>query len=126
MIKKIYYWLPVVLWCSLIFYLSSVQDLKTDFDFGYLDLILRKMAHVTEYFVLFMLTLRAFENSELSWQKKTIILISVIFSVLYAASDEYHQSFVPTRGPSVIDVCIDSVGVLIGYLLIKYKMNKLK
>ena len=124
MIKKTFYWFPVILWCSLIFYLSSMPNLRTEFGFG--DLILRKIAHVTEYCILFLLTLRALENSELSWQKKTILLVSVIFSVLYAVLDEYHQSFVPTRGPSVIDVCIDSAGVLAGYLLIKYKQKKLK
>ncbi|MCB4792531.1 MAG: VanZ family protein [Elusimicrobia bacterium] len=121
-LKKLYFWPPVILWCGLIFYLSSIPNLKTEF--GFADLILRKMAHITEYGVLFLLTLRALKNSELSWQEKSMYLSAVIFSVLYAASDEYHQSFVPTRGPSAIDVGIDSIGVFAGYLVAKHIPKK--
>lgn len=39
---------------------------------------------------------------------------SLVIGALYACSDEFHQRFVPGRGPAVRDVCIDSVGVLIG------------
>lgn len=42
----------------------------------------------------------------------------MLVGVLYAASDEFHQSFVPGRGPSIVDVGIDSLGVLTGILAV--------
>ena len=42
----------------------------------------------------------------------------MLVGVTYAASDEFHQSFVPGRGPSIIDVGIDSLGVLTGILIV--------
>jgi len=109
-------WAPVLAWCSLIFYLSSVQNLKTDFG-GPIDFILRKGAHVTEYVILFLLSRRAYANSSGGGSGSATVIFAAIFSVLYAASDEYHQSFVPTRGPSVADVGIDCAGVAVGYLI---------
>ena len=43
--------------------------------------------------------------------------ISIAIGVIYAITDEIHQIFTPGRGPSIIDVCIDSVGVLTGILI---------
>ena len=42
----------------------------------------------------------------------------MLVGVLYAASDEFHQSFVPGRSPSIVDVGIDSLGVLTGILAV--------
>ena len=109
-------WLPVLAWCSLIFNLSSVPNLRTDFG-GLLDLVLRKGAHVTEYCVLYLLCRRAFAKSFDLWTPSKVNLAAAVFSVLYAASDEYHQSFVPTRGPSAADVGIDAAGVAAGYYI---------
>ena len=120
MLKKFaYYWLPLLLWCFLIYFLSSIQNLKTDLP-GYWDFILRKMAHMVEYAVLYMLSYRALSNSLDGQPKKKLMLVSAAFAVLYACSDEIHQSFVPTRGPSVRDVMIDSVGTFIGYHIYNY------
>jgi VanZ family protein len=110
-------WLPLFAWAALIFYLSSVPHLQTQL--GIWDLILRKLAHMTEYAVLFLLARRAFATFP-SLQGKKLTLAAAIFAVLYAASDEWHQSFVPGRGPSVIDVGIDSTGVLIGWLVLRF------
>ena len=46
------------------------------------------------------------------------LLICVLFGILYASSDEFHQSFVGGRSPEVRDVCIDSCGVLFGNFLV--------
>lgn len=112
--KSFLAWLPVVAWCSLIFYLSGIPNLKTEFGFG--DLILRKCAHVTEYAILYLLTLRALtlQLPDMSMKKRMAAVF--LFTVAYAASDEFHQSFVPTRGPSVMDVLIDFVGASCGML----------
>jgi VanZ family protein len=120
MINKIVrLWLPALAWCSLIFYLSSVPNLKTEFGFG--DLILRKMAHVIEYAVLFLLVRRAFCGSIAAGDSRRATAYAIIFSVLYAVSDEYHQSFVPTRGPAVSDVLIDTAGVLIACVAYRFR-----
>ena len=105
------YWLPVVGWCGLIFWLSSLQHLDTGW--GIYDFILRKCAHMTEYGVLYLLARRAFAGTTALQPT----MDSFIFTVLYAASDEFHQSFVPTRGPSVRDVMLDSAGAYIALRL---------
>ena len=48
-----------------------------------------------------------------------LFLLAGIFCVGFAGLDEYHQSFVGGRGPSVRDVCIDSSGALIGIILVQ-------
>ena len=95
-------WLPVVLWASLIFALSSVPSLSSGL--GGWDYVLRKCAHVTEYAVLAFLLARAIGREAPAF----------VAGVLYAALDELHQSFVRGRHASPIDVAIDSVGLLIG------------
>ena len=116
------FWLPLLAWCSLIFILSSIPNLKTDL--GGWDLILRKIAHITEYAILYLLTLRAFDNTGPQQHGRKTILAAFIFAVLYACSDEFHQSFVPGRGPSVIDVGIDSIGVTAGYFINKHLLKR--
>jgi VanZ family protein len=51
-LKFIKLWLPVVIWAGFIFYLSSVPNLKTNLKY---DFILRKTAHIAEYFILTLL-----------------------------------------------------------------------
>ncbi|MCX5782643.1 MAG: VanZ family protein [Elusimicrobia bacterium] len=105
-------WVPVLIWCSVIFFFSSIPNLKTEF--GFWDLILRKAAHITEYAILFLLLRRAVARTYPDLKDISVYFISGIFSILYAFSDEFHQYFVVTRGPSLADVMIDSIGGLIG------------
>ena len=56
------------------------------------------------------------ENSKIIDFKKTGIL-SFLFSVIYALSDEFHQTFVPGRDGNIVDVLIDSSGALVGILV---------
>jgi VanZ family protein len=97
-------WLPVVAWAAVIFAFSSVPHLGTGL--GTWDLILRKIAHTAEYAVLGALLVRATGRPWLAW----------VLGVLYAASDEIHQTFVTGRHGSPIDVAIDAVGVAIGVI----------
>jgi VanZ family protein len=98
-------WLPVVAWAALIFALSSVPDLGTGL--GGWDLALRKIAHAAEYAVLGALLLRATGKTGLAFT----------LGALYAVSDELHQSFVPGRLGSPLDVAIDAAGVAVGIVL---------
>jgi VanZ family protein len=98
-------WAPVVLWAGLIFAFSSVPHLGTGL--GTWDLVLRKIAHLCEYAVLGALLLRAVGREPLA----------AAAGVVYAASDELHQHFVPGRHAAFRDLAIDAAGVLAGLLL---------
>jgi VanZ family protein len=95
-------WVPVVAWAALIFALSSIPSLSTGL--GTWDYILRKCAHMTEYAVLAVLLLRACGSYGWAWTG----------AVAYAATDEFHQTFVRGRHGSPIDVGIDAVGAALG------------
>ena len=85
------------------------------------DLIIRKLGHFSEYMTLgffsFSYLSNLFiENNNIKDFKKTGIL-SFLFSIIYASSDEFHQTFVPGRDGNIVDVLIDSSGSLVGILL---------
>lgn len=120
--KFIKLWVPVLGWCWLIFYFSGIPNLGTGW--GAWDLILRKIAHMSEYFILAVLLYRAFKGT-FNLPAFYLTFWTLFLSFLYAVSDEIHQAFVPTRGPSAKDVFIDSLGILAFYFFIRYA-NKLK
>lgn len=106
-------WIPVIFWCAVIFYFSSIPGLAGPWEKW--DFFLRKAAHVTEYAILAFLFLRALRGHKL--ERGSEILWAFLLSLLYAAGDEFHQSFVPERAASLMDVVIDSVGCALGILL---------
>ena len=71
-----------------------------------LELLLRKGAHMAEYAVLFLLLLRALRLSG----ARRPGLSALLMSAAYAATDEFHQMFSEGRGPSPLDVLIDTAG----------------
>jgi VanZ family protein len=131
------FWLPVLVWMAVIFSASSdahssehssrffeplVRWLFPHMTPEHVELIhhlFRKCGHLTEYAVLALLLWRALHMSPnnlpaWSWPKVGGTLLLVF---LYAASDEFHQRFVPTRTPQVSDVFIDMIGGAIGLLV---------
>ena len=80
-----------------------------------LEQIIRKLAHFIEFAALGFFVF-AFTNTFAVKRKKAII-ISLIFSALYALSDEIHQFFVPERACRLTDVLLDSFGALSGILI---------
>jgi VanZ family protein len=104
-------WLPVLLWCSFIYYLSGIPNLKTQW--GLWDLIFRKCAHFLEYAILGCLIYRALRGS-CEWSRQRAFWIALGLTVLYAVSDELHQTRVRGRVGSPRDVLIDSVGAWAG------------
>jgi len=74
-------------------------------------LIVRKMAHVFEFMMLTIFLLNALV---LSYDVKKSAKISMVVGILYAAFDEGHQLFVAGRTANIVDVGIDSMGVLLG------------
>ncbi len=100
-------WLPVLVWAAVIFAFSSIPSLSTGL--GLWDLVLRKLAHATEYAILGALLLRAL------WRE----LPAFAAGVAYAVTDEIHQAFVRGRHAAALDVLIDAAGVLAGILLLQ-------
>jgi VanZ family protein len=86
---------------TLIFALSATPDLSTGL--GLWDTILRKLAHITIFGVLWLTVARAAD-----WSRP---LVATAIAFLYAISDEVHQSFVEGRHGTPVDVAIDAVGI---------------
>ncbi len=105
-LDRLVLWAPVILWAGVIFVLSSIPNLGTDL--GTWDLVARKIAHALEFGVLGALLFRALERPA----------VAVALGSLYAATDEVHQSFVDGRVGSPLDWTIDTVGVVLGVLLL--------
>ncbi|MCB9421270.1 MAG: VanZ family protein [Ardenticatenaceae bacterium] len=72
--------------------------------FGIWDLLVKKGAHFLAYALLAILAWRVFDG------RKRPYLYAIVFTILYAISDEYHQTFVPGRNGQLVDVVIDSLG----------------
>lgn len=98
-------WLPPIALMAVIFYLSAQPDLSSGL--GTIDLIGRKIVHAAEYALLSFLWWRALRTVV---PARTALLLALGISVGYAASDEYHQSFVDGRNGSPLDVAIDTAG----------------
>jgi len=97
-------WAPIVLWAAVIFAFSSIPSLSSGL--GTWDLILRKIAHLSEYAILGVLLLRAIQRPT----------VAILAGALYAVTDEVHQHFVRGRHAAWYDVLIDTVGVTVGVL----------
>jgi len=110
------YWLPAIFWVVVIFFFSSFPTKQTT-EIFWQDFLLKKTAHFIEFGILAVLLYRAFINS--GFKTKNAIIYSVIFFVLYAISDEFHQSFIPGREPRVRDVIIDMTGGILSLYSIK-------
>jgi VanZ family protein len=80
----------------------------------HLDLVVRKLAHLAIYAMLTLLLCRTLRPpTENSWHWRSAF-ISILGSAVYAASDEFHQLFVPGRHGSVSDWCVDMMGAVLG------------
>lgn len=75
------------------------------------DWCFRKSAHLFEYAVLFLLTRRALEGGRVPPARPGVW--AFLFCVVYAVSDEFHQTMVLYRSGNVRDVLIDSLGAFL-------------
>ena len=132
MLLLVKYWMPAILWMALIF-VGSTDILSAEHTTRFLvpflrwfdpqislsalnaiQLGIRKLGHVTEYAILAVLLWRAFRGG--AWRTPMSILFGIVLigCGIFAASDEFHQSFVSSRTASGNDVLIDISGALIG------------
>jgi len=130
------YWLPLLIWAGLIF-IGSTSILSAEHTSRYtlpflvwlkpgmspttmwtIVVIARKCAHVGEYAVLALLLWRALRSvPALRAKTLTVFGAALVGCSLFAASDEFHQTFVKSRTPSVRDVLLDVTGALLGLLI---------
>ncbi len=126
--RRLWRYGPVVLWIGLIFWASTAQFSSdntasviqpwiqwffphmTPEGIDTLHAAIRKSAHVTEYAIFAMLAARALIGSSLALFSRGWFAIVLLLLIAIAASDEYHQSFVPSRTAAVTDVLIDISG----------------
>jgi VanZ family protein len=103
---------------ALIFYLSSQSNLPNFQDY---ELPVKKGAHLMVYALLYFLLFRAFHarNQVRGHSLSRTYAYPALISLLYAISDEIHQSFVPFRTASFRDVIIDCVGIFLMYLALR-------
>ena len=115
------YWLPILLYCLLIFIQSSYPSPDIGPHWPFKD----KILHFTAYALLGALFLRAFSTTPIKQNLKLIFALSILFSSLYGISDEIHQSFVPYRTADVMDALADFLGSTFGaYIFFKIKIGK--
>jgi VanZ family protein len=109
--KKIQNWLPAILMMCVIFWFSS-QPADELPNFNWADAIVKKSGHMVGYGLLAFTYWYALDmNKQKRW-------LAWVFVILYALTDEYHQTFVRGRHPSIWDVMIfDNVGALISLWL---------
>ena len=112
-------WLPPLALMAVIFYLSDQPDLSTGL--GIFDLVGRKVVHAGEYALLCALWWRALRPAP---GGRVALVASLTVSILYAVSDEVHQSFVPGRTGTPIDVAIDAVGASLAALAIRRRERR--
>ena len=118
------YWLPVILVATLIFIGSSIQEPPVSLKIPHLD----KGIHLAEYAVLGFLLKRAFIRGRIN-QTLRLSLWAIVGAILYGAADEFHQSFVPNREISGLDLLFDSLGAIFGttlHFMLKQESIKLR
>ena len=101
-------WLAPLLLMAVIFVFSAQPDLNSGL--GAIDTIGRKLVHFLQYALLAFLWWRAF-RTRLDDRRAALAAFAV--TVLYAATDEYHQTFVEGRSGSPLDWAIDCAGAAV-------------
>ena len=123
------WWWPAVVWAALIFSASTDQfsgEHTSRFFTPFLHwlfpsaasetleavhLFFRKCAHIGEYFLFSLLLVRGIRGARRGWRREWAVA-AIAAAAGWAALDELHQAFVPSRGPSLLDVLIDTCGAI--------------
>jgi VanZ family protein len=133
--RRLWRYGPVVVWAALIFIgsgnvLSASNTSRlirvvrwliptaSDEKLAIFHFLVRKAGHLTVYAILALLTARAFRTSSREWLRTHWFWAAFILTAAYSLTDEFHQSFVPSRGGSIYDCLIDSAGGLIALTIL--------
>ena len=112
----IFYWVPVFIYCLLIYIQSSYPSPETIPDLPYLD----KLLHFAAYAILGVLFFRAFRKQRFKDNIRLAMILSMLLSTLYGLSDELHQSYVPYRNADLMDALADMLGSVGGVYFFNY------
>lgn len=142
--RRLWRYAPVLIWMVVIFIASTsgLSGAKTsriirpillwlfpeinEEQIAQLHFIVRKIAHFVEYAILALLAARAFSSSSQTLLRRRWFLASFLLVAIYALSDEFHQSFVPSRGASIYDSFIDMAGGLTALLFYTWRKARMK
>lgn len=128
--KKLISWILLLAWMAFIFYMSQqtgqvssrqsgkivllLSKIGIEISKDNITFIIRKSAHFTEYFILYILLFNVIKHYI---HTKKIIFYSIMGVIIYAVSDELHQYFVPERSSTIKDVFIDSCGGIVASIV---------
>ncbi len=120
--KKVFYWSATIAYALLIFLLSSFSGDKTEklYLFKHSD----KIIHLFEYAILCFLVSKTLSFTLKESVKRYAGLAAIVITLLYAISDEFHQSFVPGRYAEVYDVFADGMGAVLSQIILYIKEVK--
>jgi VanZ family protein len=111
-------WGPALAMMCIIFIFSSLPSNSVP-NFGRFEISVKKGGHALGYLLLGRAFLYGFRfRKETPW-------LALGFCILYAISDEIHQSFVPGRSPRALDVGIDTLGALVGLLPAMIRLRRM-
>ena len=128
--RKIKYFILAIMWMIFIFIMSHTNGNDSsnqsnfiaqiilrfiNIDLNTLTFVIRKIAHMCEYAILFLLIYYGLHKT---FKYQYYLLISLILTFLYACSDEFHQTFIPGRSGQFKDVLIDTIGMIIMFSII--------
>jgi VanZ family protein len=135
------YWLPAMAWAAVVLAASSdlfsaqhsgewlgeiiiriVGHPLPPREFNVVHFLIRKAAHLTEYFILGALGFRAVRGDGAGWRTRWA-LIAVALAVAVATADEWHQFFVLSRTSSGWDVLLDAAGATLAQGLWRYNVR---
>ncbi|MBU1124644.1 MAG: VanZ family protein [Candidatus Omnitrophica bacterium] len=107
------YWLPACICMGIIFIASSIPGSQIPSAFPYQDIVF----HAGAYLLLAFFFARALRTTWAGLKDYQVLGITILYGVLYALSDEWHQSFVPYRMATAFDVFVDTAGTCAGSLI---------
>ncbi len=111
---NIKFFILAIIWAGIIYYLSSIPDLKSDFS-SVVDLVLRKGAHIFVYMILAYLLAKIFDKNT-----RLYLGLVIVIAIFYAWTDELHQLSVWGRSGSPKDILVDSFGVFLGVIVYRF------
>ncbi len=114
--KRRLVWLPTVLWAGFIFFVSA-QSKETFERFGLTSSVFSTLGHLLTYAVLMLfVSLGLHYGSKIP--TRFVLITAFVVIALYGLTDEYHQSFVPGRTPTLVDWLVDLAGAAVAWLIL--------
>jgi VanZ family protein len=128
--KPLLAWSAVALWVIVIFLFSNqpYSGAVTEAYLGDANVPVRKLAHMFEYAVLFLLTRYAVSATDFStgWESTRLCVAAYMFCLGNAFFDEWHQSMVPGRSATLSDTTVDMCGAMIAWIVVYFLVRKNK